>query len=108
MLANNAITGLACLTLAMAGLELTVAVSWAICLDIAGDFSGSVSGVMNTLGNLGGAISAVAIGYLATHLRMDRAVSRGQRAVRLAAVLATRIDPNRSAVAEFASESLKS
>ena len=50
----------------MAGLELTVAVSWALCLDIAGDFSGSVTGVMNTLGNLGGAISAVMIGYLAT------------------------------------------
>ena len=31
-------TGLACLTLAMAGLELTVPVAWALCLDIAGDY----------------------------------------------------------------------
>ena len=66
MLANNAIIGLACLTIAMAGLELTVPVAWALCLDIAGDYSGSVTGVMNTLGNLGGAVSAVMIGYLAT------------------------------------------
>ena len=50
----------------MAGLELTVPVSWALCLDIAGKFSGSVTGVMNTLGNLGGAVSAVMTGYLAT------------------------------------------
>src|SRR5262249_23481976 len=43
VLAASDTTGLVCLTLALAGLELTVAVSWAICLDIGGDFSGSVS-----------------------------------------------------------------
>ena len=43
VLANNAHTGLACLTLAMAGLELTVPVAWALCLDIAGDYAGSVT-----------------------------------------------------------------
>ena len=43
------------LTVALAGLELTVAGSWAdATLDIGGIHSGSVSGVMNTLGNLGG------------------------------------------------------
>jgi predicted MFS family arabinose efflux permease len=68
VLAQDAFTGLLCLTLALDGLELTVAVSWAISLDIGGDYSGSVSAVMNTLGNLGGALSAVVIGYLATSL----------------------------------------
>jgi MFS family permease len=68
ILARDAGTGLICLTIALAGLELTVAVSWAIALDIGGNFSGSVSAVMNTLGNLGGALSAVTIGYLATEL----------------------------------------
>jgi sugar phosphate permease len=43
--------------LAFGGLELTVSVSWAIPLDIAGDFAGSASAVMNGFGNLGGAIS---------------------------------------------------
>jgi MFS transporter, ACS family, glucarate transporter len=43
--------------LAFGGLELTVSVSWAIPLDIAGDFAGSASAVMNGLGNLGGAVS---------------------------------------------------
>ena len=102
VLANNANTGLACLTLALAGLELTVAVAWAICLDIGGDYCGSVTGVMNTLGNLGGALSAVMIGYLATIFgwTVPFIVSE-RRCAASAALLATRIDPNRSAVAEF-------
>jgi sugar phosphate permease len=50
--------------LAFGALELTVAVSWAIPLDIAGDFAGSTSAVMNSCGNLVGAVAAGAIGYL--------------------------------------------
>src|SRR5581483_5682802 len=43
--------------LAFFGAELTVGVSWAIPLDIAGDRAGSVSSLMNMCGNIGGAIS---------------------------------------------------
>jgi sugar phosphate permease len=50
--------------LAVFGLELTVGVSWAIPLDIGGDFAGSIASIMNTFGNLGGAISPVLLGYL--------------------------------------------
>ena len=50
--------------IAMFGLELTVGVSWAIPLDIGGDFAGSVSAVMNTWGNMGGALSTTISGYL--------------------------------------------
>jgi MFS transporter, ACS family, glucarate transporter len=49
------------------GLEWTVGISWAVPLDIGGDFAGSVSAVMNTLGNVGGAISAAVVTYAATH-----------------------------------------
>ena len=98
VLAKDPSTGLLCLTLAMAGLELTVAVSWAICLDIGGDYSGSVSAVMNTLGNIGGAISAVAIGYLATHWGWNWPFLVASAMCLVAALLATRIDPNLSAV----------
>ena len=55
------------LTLALAGLELTVPISWAISLDIGGDFSGSVSAVMNTLGNIGGTLGSLSMAYLITH-----------------------------------------
>jgi sugar phosphate permease len=101
VLANSAAVGLACLTLALAGLELTVPVAWALCLDIAGDFAGSVTGVMNTLGNLGGALSAVMIGYLATHFGWTVPFVVCSAACGIAAVLALRIDPTRSAVAEL-------
>jgi len=39
-------------------------VSWAIPLDIGGDYAGSVSAVMNTFGNLGGATAAAISAYL--------------------------------------------
>jgi hypothetical protein len=44
--------------LVMFGIEITVGVSWALTLDVGGEFAGSVSAVMNTIGNGGGAISA--------------------------------------------------
>jgi sugar phosphate permease len=46
------------------GLELTVGISWAVTLDIGGDCAGSVSAVMNTCGNIGGAISPAVLAYL--------------------------------------------
>lgn len=107
VLANSAAIGLACLTVALAGLELTVPVAWALCLDLAGDFAGSVTGVMNTLGNLGGAMSAVMIGYLATHYGWTVPFIVCSAACVIAAVFATRIDPTRSAVAQFQEASLK-
>jgi MFS family permease len=50
--------------IAVFGLEVTVGVSWAIPLDIGGDHAGSVAAVMNTAGNIGGAISPAVLGYL--------------------------------------------
>lgn len=50
--------------IAFFGLEVTVGVSWAVPLDIGGDFAGSVSAVMNTFGNIGGAISSTALGFV--------------------------------------------
>ena len=50
--------------LAVFGLELTVGVSWAIPLDIGGNYAGSVAAVMNTCGNLGGATASAVSAYL--------------------------------------------
>jgi len=49
---------------AVFGLEVTVGVSWAIPLDIGGDYAGSIASVMNTFGNLGSAVSPVLLAYL--------------------------------------------
>ena len=91
---------MACFTLALAGLELTVPVSWAISLDLGGDFSGSVSAVMNTLGNLGGTLAAIGIGYLATHYGWNLAILTASAMSIVAALIGTTIDPSQSAVAE--------
>ena len=50
-------------SVAFFALEWTVGISWAVPLDIGGDFAGSVSAVMNTLGNIGGALSATVVTY---------------------------------------------
>jgi predicted MFS family arabinose efflux permease len=49
---------------AMLGMELTVGVSWAVTIDIGGEAAGSVSALMNTFGNTGGAMASVLTGYL--------------------------------------------
>jgi nitrate/nitrite transporter NarK len=52
------------MSIAVAGLELTTGVSWALPLDIAPDHAGTVSGVMNMFGNLGGALSPIVFALL--------------------------------------------
>jgi nitrate/nitrite transporter NarK len=43
--------------------ELCLSPSWSICHDIGGEAAGTVTGAMNTFGNLGGAISPLVVGY---------------------------------------------
>ncbi len=64
VLAGDPQTSVAYYCVAFFGLEWTVGISWAIPLDIGGDYAGSVSAVMNTLGNVGGALSATVVTYL--------------------------------------------
>ncbi|MGD9763612.1 MAG: MFS transporter [Candidatus Binatia bacterium] len=44
-----------------------VSPSWAACLDISGRHAGVVGGVMNTFGNLGGALSPMVVGWTLEH-----------------------------------------
>jgi len=97
VLAASPTAALVCLTIALAGLELTVSVSWAICIDIGGDFSGSVSSVMNTWGNVGGAVSAVMVGYLATLFGWTSPFLLASALCLFSALLVSRIDPGRPA-----------
>jgi MFS family permease len=96
ILARGPVAAMVCLTIALAGLELTVSVSWALCIDIGADFSGSVSSVMNTLGNMGGAVSAVMVGYLATLLGWTSPFLLASALCLLSALLVSRIDPRRA------------
>jgi MFS family permease len=43
--------------------DLCVSSCWAICHDVGGEQAGTVTGCMNTFGNIGGAISPLVVGY---------------------------------------------
>lgn len=64
--AQNPMIGVMYFALAVFALELTVGVSWAVTLDVGGEYAGSVSAVMNTFGNIGGALAGVVTGYIVT------------------------------------------
>jgi len=61
----DAYTAVLCLTVSMFFLELTIGPSWAVPMDTGGKYSGTVSGMMNMAGNIGGALSPIVFGILA-------------------------------------------
>jgi len=86
-------------SLAFFALEWTVGISWAVPLDIGGDFAGSVSAVMNSLGNLGGALSALVVTYLAKNLGWNMPFYLTSVLCAIAALLFLRIDASRKIAA---------
>jgi MFS family permease len=84
--------------LAVFGLELTVGVSWAVPLDIGGDYAGSVSSVMNTFGNTGGTISPAVAGYLVYHAGWQQPFLVAAVLCVFAALLYLKIDASRRVV----------
>jgi MFS family permease len=58
----------AMLLLGLAGFfnDFVMPACWAGCMDIGGRHAGTVSGMMNMVGNIGGALSPLAVGYILT------------------------------------------
>jgi ACS family glucarate transporter-like MFS transporter len=54
--------------------DLSMPSSWSACMDVAGKFSGTYSGAMNMMGNFGGTVGPVLVGYLLTWTARDYAV----------------------------------
>ena len=81
------------------GLEWTVGISWAVPLDIGGDFAGSVSAVMNMLGNIGGAVAATVVTYTAAHYGWNVPFLVTASLCVIAAVLWLKIDATRRVIA---------
>jgi MFS family permease len=48
---------------ALAFQTTTVSAAWAVCLDVGRRYAGVVTGAMNTVGNIGGAIGPIVVGY---------------------------------------------
>jgi MFS family permease len=53
-----------CIALAAFWNDITMGSAWASCIDIGGRYSGIVSGCMNTIGNLGGAVAGTTTGWI--------------------------------------------
>lgn len=96
--ASNPYTSVEFSCVAMFGLELTVGVSWAIPLDIGGDFAGSVSAFMNTWGNLGAATATSLFGFLAQAWGWDLPFIAMSALSGVAAILFLRIDASKKLV----------
>ncbi len=98
-LAADAWTALILLVLAAGALELTVGVSWAVTIDVGSRFPGTVSALMNSCGNLAGALSPLVFGILVARTGSWAAPFILASALLLvSAVCWTRIDPERPVV----------
>jgi len=47
--------------------DVTLPGAWTACMDVGGRYCGTVSGTMNMMGNLGGFVSPIVIGYVVKH-----------------------------------------
>jgi len=55
------------LALALGAVDLALSAAWAVCLDTGVRYAGVVTGFMNTLGNLGGFMAPLVMGYAVEH-----------------------------------------
>jgi sugar phosphate permease len=63
-MAHSAWTAIFCLTASLFFLELVISPAWAVPMDVGGEYSGTVSGVMNMAGSLAASISPIVFGAL--------------------------------------------
>jgi sugar phosphate permease len=98
-LSANPNTAVYCLTAAMFFLEMTIGPAWAVPMDIGGEFSGTVSGMMNMGGQFVGALSPIVFGQLVSggSWVAPFAVSAGLLFIG-AAIWAFWIDPEQSVI----------
>lgn len=62
--ADDAVTAIIFVSMAIFGADMTLPPSWAFCVDIGKEHSGAVSGTMNMAGNLGAFLTALAFPYI--------------------------------------------
>src|SRR5579864_4357257 len=63
-LTHSAWTAILCLTASLFFLELVISPAWAVPMDVGGEYSGTVSGVMNMAGSLAASLSPIIFGFL--------------------------------------------
>ena len=84
-----------CLAFALASADFALAACWAVCLDVAPNHAGVVTGFMNTFGNLGGLVGPMVVGLMVDRLGSWTLPLYVTAAVYFAGALAwLTIDPN--------------
>ena len=84
------------LTVGGGAMGMMIPVSWSICVDLAREQVGAVSGAMNTAGQVGSLISSVAFGYLVEWTgSYDRALMPLAAALIVSGCLFASIDPSK-------------
>lgn len=79
------------------GFNMFAAVTyWAACIDLSEKFTGSISGLMNTFGNLGGWLSPIVTAYIATHRGWNRALACAAGVTLASGLLFSLVDASRS------------
>jgi sugar phosphate permease len=63
-LTHDVVTAILCLTASLFFLELVISPAWAVPMDVGGEFSGTVSGIMNMAGGLAASVSPIIFGFL--------------------------------------------
>lgn len=62
---RSAITAVICLTASLFFLEMVIGPAWAVPMDVGGEYSGTVTGIMNMAGALAASVSPVVFGFFA-------------------------------------------
>jgi ACS family glucarate transporter-like MFS transporter len=84
-------------------MDFMLPAAWALCLDIGAEYSGALSGVMNTGGQLGGVLCTVLVGYILHATGSYRApLCTIAAMILLASLLFSRVDPTRTLTARKA------
>jgi sugar phosphate permease len=63
-LTNSPLVSVLCLAASFFSLEVVLGVAWAVCMDVGGQYSGTVTGIMNMAGALAASMTAVVYGAL--------------------------------------------
>lgn len=66
-LTDDKVLSVLLLALGYAGSDFMLPVAWAVCLDVGRKYAGTVTGAMNTAGQIGSFLTSVAFGYIVTH-----------------------------------------
>ena len=104
VLTTDKVTTVVFLAIGFAGSDFMLPVAWAVCLDIGKKYAGTVSGAMNTAGQLGSFTVAAAFGYVVTRFGGNYNAPLYPMAVLMgiSALLWFKIDPTRPLVASDA------